>query len=1433
MQRSNSGIGMDDTLVRVAVRIRPLLRNEILYSQQTCVRVVPGSQQILLGKDRAFTFDHVFGSKVAQEEVYKTCIQPLVKSFVDGYNVTVFAYGQTGSGKTFTIGGANIASSIEDERGIIPRAIADLFFAMKESHNTDFSVGVSYIEVYKEELRDLLDIETLSKDMHIREDDKGNTVIIGTKESVVETEDEVLSLLEAGNAARHTGTTQMNEHSSRSHTIFTLTVTQRRPYGSSNSGDNLHDESEVNAFESLSSKFHFVDLAGSERVSKTGNTGERFKESIQINSGLLALGNVISALGDPKRKSSHIPYRDAKITRILKDSLGGNAKTLMIACISPSSGNFDETINSLKYANRAKNIRNKPVVNYNPDWDRIDEMEQEIKTLREALHNQRSTLATRASHVSQDFQAQDRLRIKSLEDQVGSLQTECNHYRNCTDEAYRFLMELRRASNITRNQAQRAKEWLDLAEEYRDDIATASEKDSGVQSTGEDPHHVTILQLKRELKKCQDGLAADENVFGLKEKELQELHEKVMALEAENKECLAALEDAMERYKQQSDKVVEQQMVIADFENKLHMLKSQHAGINPDIVPVSPVLSEPFRRPHTVPLKAVRPIHLSAEQASQSLFTQKARKVHTSPPTYSLERVVARFHARSQLLLKQLEEQDEVLRESFSDDGDEMDKPELHSNFRRSVNRTWSRKPTSFMSINKQSRGFVSKIAEQSGEIPKMITSSGVSVAGNDDEEALLQKSQMVNKRRLKDSEIRFMQAQQKNRELAINIRMKEELIRELVKTGKMAQAMNREYSEKMREAERETTAARAELQESQRQLQEVEQKEMRDVAEKARLQKEFRKRMEAAKVNIQKLHKKHQDTEKLASIATQGDKRQKDLERQVEVMKQQQASFHKKLQAETEQKRRLENEMERELQRIKDLEKKNEQQQKVLEVKSLEMAALQKQKQIGTFMSIEDKKLEEQKACLDEEMERVLEQRHALLELQQELSRREDILAKKEALFQERSQLEIKRLRSSQVLNNDLTRLSSRLDIVDREISDRSKKLGTTSDAEQRRAAEELAVLQQEKQQLHERRIELENKLKAGNVLGTEERTLFRLDEEIDALEAAIAYKDEFISNQQRALRASTSALTQSQANMMGRLSCLSNSEIRTLLCRYFDKVVSLREAERRLNVQCAEAEMRADEQERIVRELELALDRVAMDMDRKLTVLQQEYEQKVQLLLQQHAGGDGVNDIKTHDEKMQQLEKDLFFYKMTSRELKKKLKESNGESIQHKHSQSTQQGNGYNSMESVKATGSENKTSNPGVEHGNAQPDEWSDHGKVFERGKVGADSENSSFSRAERVSRLREEIAELVRHPTPPTTRRHSESSEDPPGTTELHEHPLRLPHVSENTGRVMTVRKPRKELRQIPASEVTARRASLTSSVSSMPVDSIDAGKNPWS
>lgn len=320
-------------------------------------------------------------------------------------------------------------------------------------------------------------------------------VIVGAKEFQVQCADEVMSLLENGNAARHTGTTQMNEHSNRSHTIFTISICQKWSAEPQKSIDAAQNSSWKSA-EMIASKFHFVDLAGSERVTKTGNTGERFKESVQINSGLLALGNVISALGDPKRKSVHVPYRDAKITRILKDSLGGNARTVMITCISPSSSDFDESLNSLKYANRAKNIRNKPVVNYNPDQDRIDEMELEIRLLREALQNQQVN-----NQCSHDLN-QEKNHISSLEEQLTQLQVQYFSYRTCVDEAFPFLVDLNDNVSLKRSQRDRLQSWITMVQEVRKGDLMMLEADTGTE-TSQMPHHTTILQLKQELKKCQ------------------------------------------------------------------------------------------------------------------------------------------------------------------------------------------------------------------------------------------------------------------------------------------------------------------------------------------------------------------------------------------------------------------------------------------------------------------------------------------------------------------------------------------------------------------------------------------------------------------------------------------------------------------------------------------------------------------------------------------------------------------------------------------------------------------------------------------------------------------------------------------------------------------------------------------------------------------
>ncbi len=294
-------------------------------------------------------------------------------------------------------------------------------------------------------------------------------VIYGASEIICNTLEEVMSCFETGTALRHTGSTLMNEQSSRSHSVFTVSIEQRwSDSGNKTVRDSaLYDINNSNSSNSyyLGAKFHFVDLAGSERVHRTGNVGDRFKESIHINSGLLALGNVISALSsnDPKRKT-HIPYRESKITRILKDSLGGNANTLMICCISPSSCNLDESINSLKYASRARYIKNKPIVNMDPQTQKFVEMQSEIQALREELSRQRTAFMTATgvdvNHIDDSNHHQQE--ITKLESRLQSNQAELENYKKLVKEAYTKFKQMNKTDNSSISKL--AQEWLSLFE---------------------------------------------------------------------------------------------------------------------------------------------------------------------------------------------------------------------------------------------------------------------------------------------------------------------------------------------------------------------------------------------------------------------------------------------------------------------------------------------------------------------------------------------------------------------------------------------------------------------------------------------------------------------------------------------------------------------------------------------------------------------------------------------------------------------------------------------------------------------------------------------------------------------------------------------------------------------------------------------------------
>lgn len=302
------------------------------------------------GSEIKFVFDKLFDTDATQREVYQSTTSSLLDSVLDGYNSTVFAYGATGCGKTYTVSGT------PEDPGIIFQAMEELFQKMEDLKDTkSFQISLSFLEIYNERIRDLLNPETASQKLVIREDSDHKITVSNLSYHFPTTVQEVMDLVIKGNFNRTTSPTEANEVSSRSHAVLQIHILQ------SNRTVELKDHQ---TFGTLS----IIDLAGSERAASTKNRGARLHEGANINRSLLALGNCINALcinsnGLADGRGCHVPYRDSKLTRLLKFSLGGNCKTVMIVCISPSSTHYDETLNTLKYANRAKEIKTKLIRN--------------------------------------------------------------------------------------------------------------------------------------------------------------------------------------------------------------------------------------------------------------------------------------------------------------------------------------------------------------------------------------------------------------------------------------------------------------------------------------------------------------------------------------------------------------------------------------------------------------------------------------------------------------------------------------------------------------------------------------------------------------------------------------------------------------------------------------------------------------------------------------------------------------------------------------------------------------------------------------------------------------------------------------------------------------------------------------------------------------
>lgn len=536
--------------VKVALHIRPLIADERLQGCKDCVSVVPRLPQVQIGT-HSFTFDHVYGNGGAESSaMFEQCVAPLVDGLFQGYNATVLAYGQTGSGKTYTMG-----TGFKDgcQTGLIPQVMGALFNKIETlKHQTEFQLHVSFIEILREEVRDLLDSASESKSVvanghagkvavpgkspiQIREASNGVITLAGSTEVAVSTLQEMAACLEQGSLCRATGSTNMNNQSSRSHAIFTITLEQMRKLHSVSPVNDTPDEDMGEEY--FCAKLHLVDLAGSERAKRTGTDGLRLKEGIHINKGLLALGNVISALGDEKKRKEgmHVPYRDSKLTRLLQDSLGGNSKTVMIACISPADINAEETLNTLKYANRARNIQNKPVANRDLISNEMQQMRQQLKYLQ-------AELCTRGVRVASDEVQVLRERIAWLEATNEDLSRKLHEYRSrcaitekCEIDAYEGHATSAKSDGLKRNF-----QSMDSSEYYMDE-GISGDSSGEIDEAAKEWEHTLIQSTMdkelNELNKCLEQKESEMKLFGGVDTEVlkQQFRKKILELEEEKR----------------------------------------------------------------------------------------------------------------------------------------------------------------------------------------------------------------------------------------------------------------------------------------------------------------------------------------------------------------------------------------------------------------------------------------------------------------------------------------------------------------------------------------------------------------------------------------------------------------------------------------------------------------------------------------------------------------------------------------------------------------------------------------------------------------------------------------------------------------------------------------------------------------------------------
>uniref|UniRef100_A0A672S285 Kinesin-like protein n=2 Tax=Sinocyclocheilus grahami TaxID=75366 RepID=A0A672S285_SINGR len=525
--------------IKVMCRFRPLNSSEVTRGDKYIPKF-QGEDSVVIG-GKPYVFDRVFQSNTSQEQVYTACAQQIVKDVLGGYNGTIFAYGQTSSGKTHTMEG-NLHDT--DGMGIIPRIVQDIFnYIYSMDENLEFHIKVSYFEIYLDKIRDLLDGEC-----------GGCFKPHGCTERFVSSPEEVMDTIDEGKSNRHVAVTNMNEHSSRSHSIFLINVKQ----------ENTQTE------QKLSGKLYLVDLAGSEKVSKTGAEGAVLDEAKNINKSLSSLGNVISALAEG---SAYVPYRDSKMTRILQDSLGGNCRTTIVICCSPSSYNEAESKSTLMFGQRAKTIKNTVILNVELTAEQWKKKYEREKERNKSLRNTITWLENELNRWrnGEKVPAEEQFDKEKINAEVLALDNTTNNDKFASTPSMPPMPGMlgARLGDVEKEKCE-----VELVKLYKQ----LDDKDEEINQQSQ-----LVEQLKQQMLDQEELLASSRRDHDNLQAELTRLQLENEASKDEVKEVLQALEELAVNYDQKSQEVEDKTKEFEALSEELGQKSSTLASIDSEL----------------------------------------------------------------------------------------------------------------------------------------------------------------------------------------------------------------------------------------------------------------------------------------------------------------------------------------------------------------------------------------------------------------------------------------------------------------------------------------------------------------------------------------------------------------------------------------------------------------------------------------------------------------------------------------------------------------------------------------------------------------------------------------------------------------------------------------------------------------------------------